>query len=230
MTRRIEEKIAENVRVEKIESNTRTGITAVYITLVEGTRETGKEFDDIKLKLDSITDLPDGAGPIDFVKDFGDTAALMLTVASPRVDDAEVAARAQALRKEIEATRAAATPTPAARASRWCRAFPPRCRPSSCGGRCGCSRKRRRPTVCSATRGSSSVRASSAWTAPPTRTMRRCVNTCERFTRERLRASEFHPDAWPVAVIRDPADTPGPARGGRPATSTAIASSTTTPI
>ena len=52
VTRRIEEKIAENVKVDKIESNTRTGVTAVYITLVEGVTETGKEFDDIKLKLD----------------------------------------------------------------------------------------------------------------------------------------------------------------------------------
>src|SRR6185503_16811237 len=108
VTRRMEEKIAENVRVEKIESNTRTSITAVYITLVEGTADTGKEFDDIKMKLDSITDLPDGAGPINFVKDFGDTAALMLTVASPKVDEAELAGRAQALRKDIEATRASA--------------------------------------------------------------------------------------------------------------------------
>jgi hypothetical protein len=108
VTRRIEERIAENVRVEKIESNTRTGITAVYITLVEGTRDTGKEFDDIKLKLDAITDLPDGAGPIDFVKDFGDTAALMLTIASPPVAAADLAVRAQAVRTEIEATRAAA--------------------------------------------------------------------------------------------------------------------------
>src|SRR5262245_25921003 len=39
VTRRVEEKIGENVRVEKIESNTRTGITVVYFTLVEGTRE-----------------------------------------------------------------------------------------------------------------------------------------------------------------------------------------------
>ncbi len=108
VTRRIEEKIAENVRVEKIESNTRTGITAVYITLVEGTTDTGKEFDDIKLKLDAITNLPDGAGPIEFVKDFGDTAALMLTVASPRVGEAEIATRAQALRQEIETTRKSA--------------------------------------------------------------------------------------------------------------------------
>ncbi len=109
VTRRIEEKIAENVKVDKIESNTRTGITAVYITLVEGTAEdTGKEFDDIKLKLDTIRDLPDGAGPIDFVKDFGDTAALMLTVASPRITDAEIGVRAQSIKRAIEAARAAA--------------------------------------------------------------------------------------------------------------------------
>src|SRR5262245_3568633 len=41
VTRRMEEKIAENVKVEKIESNTRTGITAVFITLVEGFPDTG---------------------------------------------------------------------------------------------------------------------------------------------------------------------------------------------
>ena len=50
----------------------------------------------VKLKLDAITDLPDGAGPINFVKDFGDTAALMLTVASPKVSDLEVELRAKA--------------------------------------------------------------------------------------------------------------------------------------
>src|SRR5262245_8467875 len=114
VTRRMEEKIAENVKVEKVESNTRTGITAVYFTLIEGTRETGKEFDDIKLKLDSITNLPDGAGPIEFVKDFGDTAALMMTVASPRVDEADIAARAQAVRQAIASVR----PAPGSGASR----------------------------------------------------------------------------------------------------------------
>ena len=116
VTRRIEEKVAENVKVEKIESNTRTGLTAVYFALVEGTRDTGKEFDDIKLKLDAITDLPDGAGPINFVKDFGDTAALMLTVASPRASAEDIDARARALQQDIEATRAAAAPVPARRA------------------------------------------------------------------------------------------------------------------
>jgi multidrug efflux pump subunit AcrB len=127
VTRRVEEKIAENVRVEKLESNTRTGITAVYITLVDGTKDVGKEFDDIKLKLDSITDLPDGAGPIDFVKDFGDTSALMLTVASPTVGEDEIAARS----------------------STGCRR---RCRRSSCAAPCGSSARRRPPKASSATR------------------------------------------------------------------------------
>src|SRR5215510_1195292 len=108
VTRRIEEKIAENVKVDKIESNTRTGVTAVYVTLVEGVADTGKEFDDIKLKLDTLTNLPQGAGPINFIKDFGDTAALMLTVASPKVTETEVAIRARSVQRAIEEARAAA--------------------------------------------------------------------------------------------------------------------------
>src|SRR4051794_17185013 len=39
VTKRIEERVAENVRVDRIESNTRTGIAAVYVTLVDGTRD-----------------------------------------------------------------------------------------------------------------------------------------------------------------------------------------------
>lgn len=75
VTRPIEERIASNARVEKIESITRTSMAVVYVTLHESVKDRGKEFDDIKLKLDSIHDLPDGAGPIVFVKDFGDTAS-----------------------------------------------------------------------------------------------------------------------------------------------------------
>src|SRR4029450_2294357 len=35
VTRRVEEKVAENSKVDKIESNTRTSVTSVLITLVE---------------------------------------------------------------------------------------------------------------------------------------------------------------------------------------------------
>src|SRR5262249_56699021 len=32
-------------------------------------------------------------------------------------------------------------------------------------------------------------------------------NYAQKFTRELLRASEFHPDAWPVIIVRNPAET-----------------------
>src|SRR6185312_7758110 len=87
VTRRIEEVVAENDVVDVIRSTTRTGVSYVYVDLKEGTPETGKVFDDIALKLNAITDLPEGAGPIQFYKDFGSTAALTLTVASPPMDE-----------------------------------------------------------------------------------------------------------------------------------------------
>jgi multidrug efflux pump len=207
VTRRIEEKVGENVKVERIESNTRTGITAIYITLVDGTKEVGKEFDDIKLKLDSITDLPDGAGPIDFVKDFGDTAALMLTVASPRVDDAEIAARAQALRKAIEAARASAAPGDRAPRVTLVQGIPSAVP----------NELIQRPL-----RGFVEVATADAILrdgkvivgpgflgvdAESDKDDATLAEYVQRFVSDRLRASEFHPDAWPVAVVRDPAET-----------------------
>ena len=205
VTRRVEEKVAENTRVEKVESNTRTGVTAVYITLIEGTKDTGKELDDIKLKLDTLTDLPDGAGPIEFIKDFGDTSALMLTVASPRADAAEVAARAQALRTAIEAARAAAPATgrrvtlaqgipasvPAAMLERPVRML------TEVGETEGVFRD------ATALIGPGYVAIDVASEANDAA----LAAFADRFSRERLRSSEFHPDAWPVAIIRDPADT-----------------------
>ncbi len=204
ITRRIEEKVAENVKVDKIESNTRTSITAVYITLVEGTRETGKEFDDIKLKLDSITDLPDGAGPITFVKDFGDTAALMLTVASPRVADAEIKRRADAVQRAIEATRASAARNeqrvtlvqglPAAVPAELVR------RPLYVFAEMATADGVFRDPRIVIGDGFIGVDAASDKDDDALR------GYVQSFIRERLRASEFHPDAWPVAVVRAPAD------------------------
>jgi hypothetical protein len=84
----------------------RTGLAVIYVELDENLEETGKEFDDIKLKLDAITDLPNGAGPINFIKDFRETAALMLTVASPKTDAEEIAQRAKSIQSAIEKERA----------------------------------------------------------------------------------------------------------------------------
>ena len=101
VTKKLEQRIGQNSRVVDIKSVSRTGVSIIYFELDKNTTNTGLEFDDIKLKLDSIQDLPQGAGPIQFQKDFGDTATLMLTVASPKVSDVEIGLRAKDVRGAI---------------------------------------------------------------------------------------------------------------------------------
>lgn len=106
VTKRLERQISQNTRVEEIRSTTKKGVSVIIFELVDAKGyDIRKELDDIKLRLDQITDLPPGAGPIQFVKDFGDTAALMLTVASPPVDAAEVTERARAVTQAIQNVR-----------------------------------------------------------------------------------------------------------------------------
>src|SRR5215813_10361155 len=100
VTRKIEERVAQNIRVSEITSTTRAGLSVVYAEVDENARiDTGKEFDDIKVKLDALTDLPEGAGPVQYIKEFGETSALMLTVASPPASGP----RLQLLANEISA-------------------------------------------------------------------------------------------------------------------------------
>src|SRR5207244_7236033 len=66
-----------------------------------------RQFSDINLKLNALNvQLPQGAGPISFQSDFGDTAALMLTIASPKADQIEINIRAHAIQSAIESVRA----------------------------------------------------------------------------------------------------------------------------
>jgi multidrug efflux pump subunit AcrB len=82
VTKKIEQTIALNQWVTEIKGTSRTGSAMVQFELDEkGRYDRDNELDDVKIRLDGINDLPQGAGPIIYVKDFGDTAALMLTVA-----------------------------------------------------------------------------------------------------------------------------------------------------
>jgi len=106
VTRKIEERVAQNIRVSEISSTTRPGLSVVYAEVDETVRiDTGREFDDIKVKLDALTDLPEGAGPVQYIKEFGETSALMLTVASPPANGPQL----QLLSRQIAA---AAAPIP----------------------------------------------------------------------------------------------------------------------
>ncbi|HEY1948280.1 MAG TPA: efflux RND transporter permease subunit [Bryobacteraceae bacterium] len=106
LTKPVEQAMARNTKVTEIRSITRDGVAYVYAKLDEAVDDTAKELDDLRLKLDALQ-LPAGAQPVELVKDFGDTATLMLTVASPRVDDADLALRAQEMGRVMQSGRIA---------------------------------------------------------------------------------------------------------------------------
>jgi multidrug efflux pump subunit AcrB len=201
VTRKIEEKMAESSKVEKIESLTRSSVAIVYVTLDEEVVDRQKEFDDIKGKLDAIRDLPSGAGPINFVKDFGDTAALMLTVASPKVSDIELELRARAVEHAIASARRGEPGRVTLVVN-----FPPSINASSLR-RAGDGVARwfeqlgaRAPRL---VEGPGFVGVDVVSDADDD-TLREQLR---QFGAEKLRLSELHPDVWLAAVVRDPRDT-----------------------
>ena len=106
VTRTIEQTVASNSNIARIESISRANVSYVTLTLSDKLPDTGQTLDDIGGRLASINTLPQGAGPVNFQRDFGDTATLLLTVASPKVDDREIAVRAHGIMSAIQAVRA----------------------------------------------------------------------------------------------------------------------------
>ncbi|HEU4526073.1 MAG TPA: efflux RND transporter permease subunit, partial [Gemmatimonadales bacterium] len=204
VTRRIEAVVAENKHVETVRSVSRTNVSYVYVELKEGMTETGEVFDDIGLRLNGIRDLPRGAGPIQFIKDFGSTAALMLTVASPRLEEVQVSLRADQVRAAIEQLRAGAAP--GNRVSVVYN-FPPSISAGSVARPAqlylaqaeedGILRDAR------LLEGPQFVGVDGISDLPDSAILAHLHG----FIEGRLRAAEFHPDAWQPAIVRDPATT-----------------------
>src|SRR5438309_11698320 len=114
VTRPIEDAVAESKTIHPatasdygVRSVSLPGAAYVYVQLAENISDVKRQFSDINLKLNALnSQLPQGAGPISFQSDFGDTAALMLTIASPKADQTEINIRAQAIQSEIESVQA----------------------------------------------------------------------------------------------------------------------------
>ena len=206
VTRKVEEKVAQNSNVDKIKSISRTNVSIVYVELDEnfpGT-QTGKEFDDIALKLGAINDLPEGAGPVKFIKDFGDTAALMLTVASPKVSDAEVDLRAKEIAEAITSHRKEYAQTGSGQRFTVAAAL----------GHPMNSRLLQDPLNLFVGYLKEKNAASDLHIiiepgfigvdGVSELTDEMLLRYTRQFTSERLQAVEFHPDSWPPVVIRDP--------------------------
>src|SRR5689334_2347490 len=207
VTKTVEEKVAANAKVTKIESISRTGLAVIYVELDENLKETGKEFDDIKLKLDSIDNLPSGAGPINFIKDFGDTAALMLTVASPKTDDEEVALRAKNIESAIEHERAATTnPSDPSRFTlvfTIAESVDPRMLRAPIEMFLAYAKEQGFANDLRVINGDRFI----GFDGLSSKSDEELLAQTQQFVNERLQSSEFHPDAWPPFVVRNPQDT-----------------------
>ena len=211
VTRPIEEKIAENSSIHPgtaadygIRSVTLPGLSVVYVQLAENVSDTKKQFNDINLKLDALnSQLPQGAGPIQFQGDFGDTAALMLTVASPRLSDVEIAIRARSIQKAVKETRGVISQKSSGPrvAALYC--FPESISPAAVRqGFDTFSQEAQHDGIFREIRvfaGAGFVGLDGA----SSRTDAEIQAYIAKFIRERVHASELHPDAWGPILIRD---------------------------
>src|SRR5215813_10127110 len=205
VSRKVEERAAGNAKIKKIESISRTGLSVVYFELVDEIKETGKEFDDIKLRLDGIRDLPQGAGPINFLKDFGDTAALMLTVASPHASGVALELRADSIQRQVEEARARLQKT----GERFTVVF---------GFPETVARESARPVAESLklyldqtaqARDLQIIegRGFLGFDGVSEASESAILDSVQRFVREQTQTADFHPDIWDPVFIHDPAET-----------------------
>ncbi len=201
VTRRIEKKITENSTVTKLESIVRTSVTIVQFDIDDRIADTSAQFDDVKLRLDSLTDLPAGTQPIVFLKDFAETAALMLTVASPPVSGPELELKARDVRRTIAELRTGASGDRATVVVSFPQALAKDVveRPGRLLAQFFTEKGVGRDVRVAM--GPGFVAIDGAF--PPDDAA--IVTSVQQFIRERLHGSEFHPDVWPPVVVRDPA-------------------------
>ncbi len=206
----IETSVAQNPNIRApiggdfgIKSLSMPGLSIIQVQLSDKVKDSKKEFSDMNLKLNALS-LPQGAGPIKFNSDFGDTAALMLTVASPLEDKSTIEVRAHAVELTLRKHRAARTlkgpgapvsivvcfpaATPTDQVTRAVRMF---VQSAEAAGVLSQTEIIAGPEFV-ATDGLSTASDAQIYAAG------------NEFISQKLRESEFHPDAWPPVVVRDP--------------------------
>lgn len=203
VTRKVEQAATGNSKVDRVESTTMNNISVVQVRLLDSIANTQQEFQDIGQRLSQVTDLPAGAGPITWISDFGDTAALMLTVASPSVPDIEINLRARGVREGIQRERRGDTNG---------RATVLYCYPSSVS-----PAAIERPFVILTAQAKRdgiaqdvrplSVGSCSGIDFATTKSDDELRAYGKQFIETKLQEYQFHPDAWGPIIIRDPQST-----------------------
>lgn len=202
----MEQAVAQNQWVNEIRSVSRNGVATIQLDLAEkGNYSADKELDDIKIKLDAIQTLPRGAGPINYVKDFGDTSALMLTVASPPADPKEVVWRSSLVEAKIREIRAASHGNSG-------HATVVVAYPNSIDS----DEVEKAVALIARDLGAQyqvsaikliSGSGFSGFDMVTKLSDSEIVSAINNLIKARLQSDEFHPDAWSPAVVRDPSQT-----------------------
>ncbi len=217
VTRPIENKIAESDFLHKPQSGSRYGIQSlslpgmalIRVQLDERVMDVVEPFNQINLDLNALNDsLPSGAGPIHFDSQAGETAALMLTVASPRASDVQVRIRADGIEKAIRAERSGLPASERRNRAAFVLVFPHEVN----------SRLAVRMSEAVADRiqgaglmeeivqisGSGFVGFDGVTQASDDAALKEQVREIARL---RLGANQIHPDAWEPILVRDPSGT-----------------------
>lgn len=210
ITRKIEEKMADNMKVIEIKSTSRSNVSVVTVKIDDRVKDTDKEFDDLNARVNSINDLPSGAGPIRFMKDYGDVSTLMLTVASPPADDVDLSLRADEIAKAVARIRSQpgrVRAPPGARRTAVVVCFPRSVESAMPHrGRDLLLQDGSAHGVLSdavAFGGSGYI----AVDAVTSQTDDELLQYIQAFVRQRLKPSQLHPDLWLPAIIHEPQDT-----------------------
>ncbi|HEY4816340.1 MAG TPA: efflux RND transporter permease subunit [Candidatus Acidoferrum sp.] len=217
VTRPIEDAVAENKTIHPgtaadygIRSVSIPGYAYVYVQLAEDVSDVKRQFSDINLKLDALnSQLPPGAGPISFQSDFGDTAALMLTIASPKADSVEIDIRAREIQSAIQTARAARKYEEQGAPTTIVYSFPQSL--SSNKTIVGAAQLfELQAEQAGIIRAPQLIQGSGfiAVDGVSTGSDAAIHSFIQTFFQTHLQRSELHPDAWEPIVIRDPQETP----------------------
>jgi multidrug efflux pump subunit AcrB len=215
ITRPIEDTAAQNKWIHAgtpadygVRSISLPGYAYVYIQLVDNVDDLKRQFSDINLKLNALnSQLPQGAGPITFQSDFGDTAALMLTVASPKADSVEINLRSQSIQAAIRSARAIKKTAPQAKPVAVIYPFPESISPRGAAGAAVLFETQAiRAGVLSNTtliQGTGFI----GFDGTSNQDDASIQAFIEHFFANQLQRSELHPDAWEPIIVHDPAET-----------------------
>lgn len=212
VTRQVEAKIAESKFLNQpddqtfsIQSLTLPGVSLVQVQLGPDV-DTDIAFNELARNLATInSSLPDGAGPITVNSSYGDTAAIMFTVASPQANAVEIALRSQEISTAITAARQlfANPPDRAAIVVPVPMAVNPAVMASAIQLFNSWISEQGLGSDIQALTGSGYMGLDFTTSASDAQLQA----AIQRFLSDRLGTDRFYPDAWDAVIIRQPSDT-----------------------